>query len=261
MMRYCAREVEQADRESKKAGFVALANTEEELPRKRGGVSSSSTLWKPLGERSGEAELGGTMPQKIMNEVPRERSRSQKREHDGDEAEDDRPGRYQAVQEDSKDIVMEEVKSLNKVPFEMNQKVRDERMNRLLKNSPSTDELWNVNAKKGDGRSGPVRGEVEAQNSSSRPNSRSQVRAATRLVQVQQQSDRDFQFMECTSSKSDGQGQECEAGGVQQLLWNRTSSSGTHEQWCSEGQTPSVYRATDVDASSRRCAQRDWRSE
>ena len=75
-----------------------------------------------------------------MKEVAREPRRSQKRERDGDEAEDERPDRYQAVQEDNKDIVMEEVKSFNKVAFEMNQKVRDERMNRLLTNNPNIDE-------------------------------------------------------------------------------------------------------------------------
>ena len=67
--------------------------------------------------------------------------------------------------------------------------------------------------------------------------------------------------MECTSSKSDGQGHEYEAGGVQQLLWNRTSIPCTHEQLCSEGQTPALHQATDDGASSRRCAQGDWRSE
>ena len=82
-----------------------------------------------------------------MKEVAREPRRSQKRESAGDEAEDERPDRYQAVQED-KDIVMEEVKSFNKVAFEMNQMVRDERMNRLLTNNPNTDECWNINAKK-----------------------------------------------------------------------------------------------------------------
>ena len=147
-MRYYAREVEQADRESKKARFVAPENTQEELPPNSGGPSSSSTLWKPLGKRSGEEELGGTRPQKIMKEVQREPSRSQKRERDGDEAEDERPDRYQAVQEDNKEIVMEEVKSFNKVAFEINQEVRDERMNRLLINNPNTDECWNINAKK-----------------------------------------------------------------------------------------------------------------
>ena len=114
-MRYYVREVEQADRESKKAGCVAIENTEEELPRNSGGPSSSSTLRKPFGKRSGEEELGGTRPQKIMKEVPREQSRSQKRERDGDDAEDERLDRYHAVQEDNKDIVMEEVKSLNKL--------------------------------------------------------------------------------------------------------------------------------------------------
>ena len=52
---------------------------------------------------------------------------------------------------------------------------------------------------------------------------------------MQQQSDRDFlivdlgsfHLMECTSSKSDGQGQKYKAGGVQKLLWNRTSISCT----------------------------------
>ena len=57
---------------------------------------------------------------------------------------------------------MAEVKSFNKVAFEMNHQVRDERLNRLLTNNPNTDELWNMNAKKVDERSGPVRGEVEA---------------------------------------------------------------------------------------------------
>ena len=61
---------------------------------------------------------------------------------------------------------MEEVKSFNKVAFEMNQKVKDERMNRLLTNNPSTDECWNINAKV-DGGCGSVCGKVEATNSSS----------------------------------------------------------------------------------------------
>ena len=151
-MRYYAREVEQADRESK-ARFVAPENTQEELPPNSGGPSSSSTLWKPLGKRSGEEELDGTRPQK--------------RERDGDEAEDERLDRYQAAQEDNKDMEMEEVKSFNKVAFEMKQKFRDERMHRLFTNNPNTDECWNINAKKVDGRSGPVRGKVEATNSSS----------------------------------------------------------------------------------------------
>ena len=49
--------------------------------------------------------------------------------------------------EHPKDIVMEEVKSFNKEAFEMNQKGRNERMNRLLTNNPNTDECWNINAK------------------------------------------------------------------------------------------------------------------
>ena len=93
------------------------------------------------------------------------------------------------------------------------------------------------------------------------PNSWIHMPAAIRLAQVQQQYDRDFAIVdlvvfisvECTSSKSDGQGQEYEAGGVQQLLWNRTSIP--CEQLCSEGQTPALHQATDDDASSRRCAQ------
>ena len=36
-MRYCARDVEQVDRESKKARIVAPENTEEELPPNSGG--------------------------------------------------------------------------------------------------------------------------------------------------------------------------------------------------------------------------------
>ena len=59
-MRYYSREVEQADRESKKARFVAPENTQEELPSNSGGPSSSSTLWKPPGKRSGEEVLDGT---------------------------------------------------------------------------------------------------------------------------------------------------------------------------------------------------------
>ena len=145
-MRYHAREVEQADRESKKARFVALESTEEELPPNSGGPSSSSTLGKPLGKRSGEEK-----------EVPREPSRSQKRERDGDEAEDERPDRYQVVQEDNEDIAMEEVKSFNKVAFEMNQKFRDERVHRLLMNSPILHERWNLNTKIWQKRSGTRR--------------------------------------------------------------------------------------------------------
>ena len=142
----------QADRESKKARFVAPENTDEELPPNSGGPSTSSTLWKPFGKRSGEEEVGGTRLQKILTEVPREPSRFQMRKRDGDEAEDERPDRYQAVQEDKKDTVMEEVKSFNQVAFKMNQKVRDERMNRMLTNNPNTDECWDVNAKKKKGR-------------------------------------------------------------------------------------------------------------
>ena len=262
--------VEQADPESKKARFVAPENTQEELRPNSGGPISSSTLWMPLGKRSGEEELDGTRPQKIMKEVPREPRRSQKRERDGDEAEDERPDRYQAVQEDNKDIVMEEVKSFNKVAFKMNQKVRDERMNRLLTNNPNTDACWNINAKKSMAEAVRYVEKWKPQILHLEPNSWSHMQAAIRLAQVQQQYDRDFvivdlngslQFMECTSSKSDGQGQEYEAGGVQQLLWNRTSIPCTHEQLCSEGQTPALHQATDDDASPRRCAQGDWRSE
>ena len=82
-----------------------------------GRPSSSSTLWKPPGKRSREEELDGTGPVKILKEVPREARRSQKRERDGDDAEDERLDRYQAVQEDNEDLVMEEVKSFNKVAF------------------------------------------------------------------------------------------------------------------------------------------------
>ena len=63
-MRYYAREVEQADRESKKARFVAPEHTQEELPPNSGGPSLSSTSWKPLGKRSGEEELDGTSKKK-----------------------------------------------------------------------------------------------------------------------------------------------------------------------------------------------------
>ena len=87
-------------------------------------------------------------------------------ERDGDEAQDKRADRYQAVQEDNKAVVMEEVQSFNQVASEMNQKVRDEPMNRLLTNNPHKGKRWNVNEKI-DGRSGPVRGEVEASKFSS----------------------------------------------------------------------------------------------
>ena len=90
-MRSYAREVEQADRESKRARFVAPEHTEEELPPNSGGAESSLTLWKPLGKRSGKEELDGTKPQKIIKEGPLEPRRSQKRERDGDEAEDELP--------------------------------------------------------------------------------------------------------------------------------------------------------------------------
>ena len=51
-----------------------------------------------------------------------EKGRSQKRERDGDETEDERPERYQAVQEDDKCKVigMEDVQSFNETTFEMN---------------------------------------------------------------------------------------------------------------------------------------------
>ena len=201
-MRYYAREVEQADRESKKARFVAPENTQEELPPNSGGPSSSSTLWKPLGKRSGEEELDGTRPQKIMKEVQREPSRSQKRERDGDEAEDERPDRYQAVQEDNKDIVMEEVKSFNKVAFEINQEVRDERMNRLLINNPNTDECWNINAKKSMAEAVQYVDKWKPHILHLEPNSWSHMQAAIRLAQVQRQYDRDFVIVELVVSSS-----------------------------------------------------------
>ena len=186
-MRYYAREVEQADRESK-ARFVAPENTQEELPPNSGGPSSSSTLWKPLGKRSGEEELDGTRPQK--------------RERDGDEAEDERPDRYQAAQEDNKDMEMEEVKSFNKVAFEMNHKVRVERMNRLLTNNPNTDECWNISANKSMEEAVRYVEKWKPQILHLEPNSGSHMQAAIRLAQVQQQYDRDFVIVDLVVSSS-----------------------------------------------------------
>ena len=47
-----------------------------------------------------------------------------------------------------KDIVMEDVKSFNKISLEIHQKTRDDQMTKLRTNNPDTDELWNVRVKK-----------------------------------------------------------------------------------------------------------------
>ena len=93
---------------------------------------------------------------------------------------------------------MEEVKSFNKVAFEMNQMVRDERMNRLLTNNPNTDECWNINAKKS--MADAVRWKPQILHLE--PNSWSHMQAAIRLAQVQQQYDRDFVIVDLVVSSS-----------------------------------------------------------
>ena len=98
---------------------------------------------------------------------------------------------------------MEEVKSFNKLAFEMNQKFRDERMNRLLTKNPNTDERWNVNAKKSMAET--VRRYVEKWKPKIihlEPNSWSHMRAAVRLAQVQEQCDRDFLIVDLAVSSS-----------------------------------------------------------
>ena len=98
---------------------------------------------------------------------------------------------------------MEEVKSFNKLAFEMNQKFRDERMNRLLTKIPNTDERWNVNAKKSMAET--VRRYVEKlkpQIIHLEPNSWRHMRAAVRLAQVQEQCDRDFLIVDLAVSCS-----------------------------------------------------------
>ena len=116
----------QADREPKKARFVAFENTDEELPPNSGGPSTKldvmEAIWKEKWRRRG---WWNQAAEDFDGGLPREPSRSQTRKRDGDEAEDERPDRYQAVQEDKKDIVIEEVKSFNQVAFKMNQKVRE----------------------------------------------------------------------------------------------------------------------------------------
>ena len=61
----------------------------------------------------------------MMKDMPRDRGRPQKRERDGDEAEEERAGQYRAVQEEEEDnVTMGYVKSINKLTFEMHQKAR-----------------------------------------------------------------------------------------------------------------------------------------